>query len=415
MMFSRTSIYRIIEFLGNYDINSFEELVEKFKARGHKRKENDIKTMLTQAEHAGLIQDWRLYEQFKDLELLDPNTTDTYVVRKVIQMLEYLNQNHLMVIPFLEAVEEVPSNAGAIAARAGEKCRNFGYYHVRVDKDDNTPAMKNFLAYMRLMKAGRGKYQLTPLGEKVVQHFKEPTALQTKRAQCDREICREICPADVIGPYEISTACVSCGLCMKACPYGGIDVINGRFTIDPFVCSSQSGSRKKTVAGSLSLILGQEEIMQNWLVSLFRLGRWQATIPGVGHYPDVVLINKPIWFECKTANQTKKTLMRVLDQIKGYQTSESINQTIDQVRQHTGKSLNPPSLFLLCAPASSDVRTFLDKSSTFSVPTGFLSAEALHSVADHTVRSNILIWDEHFPTFYESEDYSETIISNIRS
>ena len=161
-------------------------------------------------------------------------------------------------------------------------------------------------------------------------------------------------------------------------------------------------------------MIGQENIFQQWLVSLFRLGGWEATIPGVGEYPDVVVFNKPIWIECKIQNIKNNKVERVINQIQRYQTKESIQKTIAQVERYSKKKLQEAEQFLLCAPEKRDIDTFLNKSHYLYISTGFLSIESLHNISDFLVRSNTLNWDKSFPNFRGSIDFSETLTNNCK-
>jgi ferredoxin len=413
-MFHRTSTYRVLEFLLRYEIKSFDELVTIFQKEGHKRQRSDIRIMLNQLIKLDLIDNWKVVKPFNDLEYIDPLIQDKFVLSQMVQMVEYLQKKNLMVIPFLEAVAEAPKKRGLICAKAHEFCKNYGYYHVRVDKDDNVPAMKNFLAFMGLMEKGKGKYKLSVLGQEVVNTYRHSDKNILQRAQCSREYCREICPADVIGAFEITNDCIQCGLCVKACPYGGIGQ-NDYYNINSSICSSNSGIRRRTKAGPIGMLTSQEDIFQEWLVSLFQLGEWKATIPGVGPFIDLVVFNRPIWIECKISNMTKRSLDKVNNQIQRYQTIESINKTLEQVGKHNKIKLSHPQLFLLCAPEKSDIQSFLSKTSNFDIPTGFISIEALHRVSDYLVQSNTLHWEKLFPKEYSNKDYSQEIIYYIEN
>jgi ferredoxin len=412
-MLDRTSTYRVLEFILKDKASNFDELVQTFKDEGHKRKDHDVKRMFNQLVRAGLIRKWQIHVLFKDVLELEPDGTGRLQIKVTVRMLNYLQDQKLMVFPFLEAVSSFPNQAGSVAMKARELCRKYGYYHVRVDRDDNAPAMKNFLAFLKLMVPGKGKYELTPLGRAVMETYLHPRISRLQRAQCSEESCRKVCPADVIDPYTISSACIQCGLCVKACPYGGILSQESCYVINPTVCDREKGTSLKTRAGPVDLLMGMEGVLQEWLTSLFQLGGWEAVIPGKsGPYPDVVVFDRSIWIECKVKNVTGKHLIRVVKQIKRYQARESIEKTIEQVRSHcSNQVIETPKLFLLCAPNKSDINGFLSAVSDFIFPTGFISIESLHEVSDYLVRSNNLLWKESFPKERSNLDYSDIVMA----
>ena len=116
-----------------------------------------------------------------------------------------------MIIPFIQAVYDAKGNTGLIAGKLGEICTSYGYYNLSIDRNSHLPAMKNFLVFLKLMKPGRGKYVFTPLGKAVLDIIIKPSISTFQRAQCDRDVCREICPANVIDPFVITSACIQSG------------------------------------------------------------------------------------------------------------------------------------------------------------------------------------------------------------
>ncbi len=407
--FDRTSTFRVLEFFLEQEITSFDQLIELFHKKGHKRTDSDIKRMYFHLERINVIKNWEVNYRFLDIDHIKESSTDPFVVKKIIEMIDFLQSQNLMVIPFLKAVHAVPNQRGLICARASELCRELGYFHVRIDRDDNASAMKNFMAFMKLMVTEKGKYELTILGKEVMKHYTKPNESTLQRAKCNRDVCREVCPADVIDAFTISNSCIQCGLCIKACPYGGIEIVDNRYKIFPNICVQNSGTRKKTHAGPIAMLVSDELVFQNWLKELFKFGKWDAYIPGGGHYIDVVVATKPIWIECKIKNITNKSVEKVIKQIKEYQEEEVIEKTKEKVLRDEKVEIQTPELYLLCAPEKSDVKKFLEKSNDLEYPTGFLSIEAMHKVSDYLVRSNNLDWNENFPNNKENIDFSRDL------
>jgi hypothetical protein len=437
LFFRRTSTIDVWDcILGGRD--SFESVRQEMQSRGHRRKDHDIRNMVSHLARVGLVQDYqptdfgRIVEVLARRDLPVPNR-----VALTRQVLDGFMERGFLLRPFLSAFFDRPSSNKTLAAYFFRKARDEGYYNLNAETDYNdfVPAMKNVLRYLGLVES-RG-FALTSLGEAVLQ----PNLLEESpaRSTCGPEWCRRVCPASAIHANFVQ-GCVNCLLCVRCCPFGAAQVANGQINIDFMRCAAvgqQFGLGRNSASIALvsdpyfvkldgavvraipeilspSLLSGEEGILQNWLGSTLRILDLQATVLGPGEQPDLavnlgvtrhpqndssqIIPSGSAIFECKKDPVTGKKVGKVVQQLERYMQANIIQKVTEYLDEVLGFKLSDPQNFILFAPGSSTVDDILALTEILPYPVSFVSYEAMLAIYKGLVLRTLkpdpqILWD----------------------
>ena len=391
-LFSRTSTHKVLELYLEFKTLDVAFLTDKLNQRGHNRRVNDVRTMLKHLMEVGIVGNVhgeRLVEIVRGIrEPENPSPAEIYVSA---QLIDFLMEHGLAVMPFLKAVKDYPNRNKMIQIKMVSYGPDYGFYNLR-EGDDVSAAMGNFFSFLGFLKnrekGKKGRYELTALGRKLVGDRDEE--IIKRRVKCDHgEPCREVCPANAIAFDRITDSCIECGLCTKACPYGAITLdCTGKIKMDTDVCFRNCGEQHTDLPCDISPIRAEELVMQNWLKSLFILTELPAEIPGTGEYPDIVTAEVPSFVEVKKDRISEKRMFKLLnDQLPRYMDDEIINRTLERIKSKN-KNFKPekPEFFVVIAPTSKYVASLLENAedmygSVFKFPVSFVPFEDLYEAS----------------------------------
>ncbi|MFX0098368.1 MAG: hypothetical protein ACFFCS_02230 [Candidatus Hodarchaeota archaeon] len=374
--------------------NSFDDVKEELRSRGHMRRDHDIKNMARHLERAGLVENYAPTEFGEKVKVFIRNTrnlpfdhqgNDRNVLDLVkltgVEILRTFYRNGFLLSSFLKALQQ-PATNQMISARFFQNATSDGFYNINAETDYNdfVPSMKNFAVYLGFARRleQRGKVELTPLAEEILNL--DPAAI-SDRKRCDVELCRKICPAGAIF-FDYIDGCVNCGLCARCCPKGATQCKDGKVQFNFSKCSPQSPNVPFKTCGlnlNLNEIIGSERTMQQWIVNLLRICKLKAIVPGPGEKPDIVLnrVQNSTVFECKNSPITGRKLERLGRQLKRYMNQELIRAMEDDLNTQWAFPLEKPDVFFVCAPERSSVEEIIgDIGSRLHYPLSFISSEA---------------------------------------
>lgn len=393
--FRRTSTHVILDTIYSGK-DSFEAIRDEMRARGHKRKDHDVKFMIRTLERVGLVEDHvptefgvkvkafmsslkQTQNNFSS-ESNSRNSIDDLLKITGAEILTEFYRKGFLLSSFLKALQNPGSNQ-MIAARFFKEANDDGFYNIcaETDYNDFVPSMKNFAVYLGFAKRtqARGVVELTPIANEIL-NLESTTIVDRKK--CDVEVCRKICPAGAIYCDYIS-GCVNCGLCARCCPYGAAQCDESHVTFDFVQCTNHPAQRASIsckLKPNLNEIIGSERTMQQWIVSLLKICKLSAMIPGPGSKPDIVLNrekNSAI-IECKNEPIRGKKLGALQNQLEMYMETDVIQKTRDDLLNQWQFSMQEPDVFFICAPDGSSIDAILGFEG-FTFPLGFVSTNVL--------------------------------------
>ena len=301
---------------------------------------------------------------------------------------EFLNEmleRGLLVKPFLEAVNTFPNKNKLIQYELVERSADYGFYNQRIG-DDISAAMRNFTSLLNLTnpRPKRGQYQVTTLGRALIEK-KEQTY---ERVICDqREPCRMVCPSGAISAYTINLNCIACGLCVDACPYGAISIdcqAKPQLHFDVQICQKSKGTLTVAQGCTMGKLLGEELTLQRWIKSAMIMFGISAEIPGIGEFPDLVVLETPAFIEVKKGRITKRKHKEVLEQITRYSQEEVIQRTLKQVNRYSQLNWKEPEYMVVISPKGGQEQELLHdlKKEIRDKEFGFVSVDKLFTLAN---------------------------------
>lgn len=402
--FRRTSTHVILDtiFAGK---NSFEAIRDEMQARGHKRKDHDIRFMIRTLERVGLVKDHEPTEfglkvktfmtTVKRVQAVPASDrsggSDVHELLKINggEILKELYRKGFLLSSFLKALDK-PGPNQMIAARFFQEAMGDGFFNFNAETDYNdfVPSMKNIAVYLGFAEATstRGLVQLTPLATEILD---VESSIISDRKKCDVETCRKICPAGAIY-CDYIYGCVNCGLCARCCPYGAARCDDSRVNFDFNICLRHPGLKSSKVCNlrpDVKEIIGEERTMQQWIVSLLRICKVKSAIPGPGNKPDIVVNRetKSTIIECKNEPIRGKKLDALKHQLSMYMQIDILEKTKDDLLNQWQFSMNEPDVFFVCAPAESAVDKILGFTG-FSFPVAFVSSSAIFELHKQVLR-----------------------------
>jgi Fe-S-cluster-containing hydrogenase component 2 len=432
--FRRTSTHEVLDLI--YEgRDTFEKIKVGMFERSHRRKDHDIRYMIRALERIGLIED-HMPTEFGDkvaaFMKLNKSYT-THASNSAIQEMLKINGSEILkefykkgflLVPFLNAVLE-PATNQIIAARFFIEAEKAGVYGLNAETDYNdfVPAMKNFAIYLGFAERGpsRGRIILTDLTKSILDIHSE-TILE--RQKCDTEICRKICPAVAIRHDHIE-GCVNCGLCARCCPYGGVICNSSEVQFDFSICGTHLTNHISSIQPTyicrlqpnLQEIIGSEINMQRWIVSLLKICKIKAIVPGPGEKPDIAINRNQnsCIVECKNNPITSKRLNKLEAQLVRYMDPSNLRNLSEDLHQTWQFDLLQPDVFIVAAPEKSDVPYILDSiASQLDFPLSFLSTESIFQLHNATLKNSFPTAAEILKIFSQkSIDLSPLIIEAI--
>ena len=344
----------------------------------------------------------------------NPSGSDIFVAK---MMLEHLASKGFAIFPFLKAVRKYPNKNKMIQVKTVDYGPEFGFYNLR-EGDDVSAAMRNFAAFLGLMKKPYGKrgiYELSRLGKKSLEFGADD--IIRHRIKCNKgEPCREICPTNAISLDIITNACIECGLCTKVCPYGAIELdCKEKIVLNTEICQANNGNPISYPPCDIRPIQAEEVTMQNWIRAIMNLTNLPAEIPGIGEYPDIVTAEIPSFIEVKKTKLTIKRVQALLDfQLPRYMKKEVIERTIARLKERKGFTTNEPDFFIVVAPKNNVVEEFLirAKEKQLKYPISFISSEALYKLSEQLLVGKKVNSKKAWEAIEPWKDCSELLLSD---
>ncbi len=348
--FHRTSTFQVYELAIFEEKQNLDLIHGEMIDLGHKRTQSDIRSMITILNHFGLFEN-TFKEKAKLLMERGSGTTSKELVLHTQEFVDEMMERGLLVRPFLESVGAYPNQNRTIQYELVKRCEQYGFYDQRIG-DDISAAMRNFTSILNLTQTSikRGKYELSPLGEQVVK--REKTIYN--RVKCDQgESCRKVCPTNAIGAFSINLNCIACGLCVKVCPYGALEIDcekTPQLKFNPELCEKSKGTPNKPRICDFRKITAEELNLQMWMKQVFKLMSITSEITGIGEFPDLVTLEEPAFIEVKKNRITEKRKEQVKEQILRYSQSNVIEKTLKQLEYFTDYSWKKLELLILASP-----------------------------------------------------------------
>ena len=381
--FHRTSTFRVYEIMIEHNTDDPQIIHRIMVEYGHKRTLSDIRSMINTIKFFGLHE-----PRFKEIVSIlsssnysSPNHAEIFLANEFLN--EMLNRGFLL-RPFLEAVAAFPNNNRAIQYEFVRRSEKYGFYDQRIG-DDISAAMRNFTSMLNLTVPNpkRGQYELTELGKIVI----GKGAQTYQRFTCDQgEPCRKVCPSGAISAFRINPNCISCGLCVAACPYGALEIDCSSFPQLKFnieICKASSGSPNVARACGLQPLLSEELVLQKWIKQILARVGITAEIPGIGEFPDLVIYENPTFVEVKRSRITGKRVESVVQQVIRYSREDVINSTLEQLKHFSDLDWKKPDYFVVVAPQGGkehDVVKQLRKELP-DKEVGFISVNKLYNIS----------------------------------
>ena len=396
--FHRTSTYRVYEIMIHENTEDPKLIHQRMLELGHKRTIADVRSMVN------LIKFFGLHEQkFKDIVSIlassNPNSTIGATVYLANEFVNEMMERGLLLRPFLEAVMAFPNNNRAIQYEFVRRAEKYGFYDQRIG-DDISAAMRNFTSMLNLTVPNpkRGQYELTKLGQTII----GKCTLTYQRVICDQgEPCRKVCPSGAISAFRINPNCISCGLCVAACPYGAIEIDCSSFPqlkFHPEKCKTSSGRPKTPIACGIQPLLSEELVLQRWIKQILARIGITSEIPGIGEYPDLVIYDLPAFVEVKRNRITAKKVSSLVNQVLRYAQDKVITNTLNHLKLFSDLDWHKPDSFIIVAPKGGkeqDVVTNLRKElSNYRVY--FISVNSLYNLSINSFKNEHIRTDEFF-------------------
>ncbi|MHA1222553.1 MAG: 4Fe-4S binding protein, partial [Candidatus Heimdallarchaeaceae archaeon] len=262
-------------------------------------------------------------------------------------------------------------------------------------------AMRNFSSFLNLTTPNpkHGQYELTPLGK----HIITKGASTYQRYICDQnEPCRKVCPSGAISATMINANCLSCGLCVAACPYGALEIdcsSSPQLKFDVEICKKSSGSPKNASSCGLTPLLSEELTLQRWIKqTLVRVGI-TSEIPGVGEYPDLVIYDTPSFIEVKRSRVTKGRVDSIVNQVLRYSQEEVITKTLKHLKLFSDIDWRKPEFFVISAPQGGKEHEVIKKleKELSDREVGFFSINKLYNLSLESYHKSINNFNLKFP------------------
>ena len=442
----RTSTHIVLDTYLTTQITDPIELTEKVNERGYSRRASDVKRMLKHLEEIGLVKNKHgefLVKLLKQVQAKGLRDEEEIIGG---QLLSYLTEKGLAVLPFLEAVRDHPNDNSMIQVKTVIYGKRYGYYHLR-DGDDVSAAMKNLMIYLGFMRAtkttasssknkttrktSRGVYELTDLGKRLIEQPETSKLILQTRVKCGAgvtgEPCREVCPTNAIIGSRITSQCIECGLCTITCPYGAITIncgIPGGYELNTEICKSHAGKNRALEPCDANLISADEHNLQRWLKALLNLSDVPAEIPSsTGEYPDIVTAKTttPSFVEVKKKRLTKQLVEHLLtNQLPRYMKPSIIKKTLNRLKEFKKFHAREPEIYVVITKESKFVESLLKEAkklqdSTLPKPVTFMSYDVLYEYSKYFSQSQKKILATVWQNLQPWKDASQRIKSILKT
>jgi hypothetical protein len=147
------------------DPEIIQKIYNNHYTKGKGRTVKDIKNIITKLDQVGLLQE----KNQRIINKLRENGRDTIKGEskdELIFLLKSVEKKGLVITPFLQAIKENEGKKTKTIIEATQNNLVREGIEVKIGSD-SCAAMKNLLAYLQILTNGRGKYQLTALGESI--------------------------------------------------------------------------------------------------------------------------------------------------------------------------------------------------------------------------------------------------------